>query len=631
MHSSTKSKNRSGPENPDLAILQKLHAESHAVLLDNDPEAISSLRIELQDYRTVLDNIAQGVCFFNAEQQLILSNRRYAEIYNLRPQDIPPGTTLREIIERRAAAGASPAAGIEDFISEARVIIIDTKPSTWTAKLIDGREIAMWSQKLPDGSWIATHNDITESKKMSTSLQTLIDWVPDLLFVKDINSRFLVANEATATDLSSVANTEPVTRASLIGKSDFDLYPPEVAQIFRDTEVQIMESGQGMVDLHEPTTDRYGQQKWVSMTKVPLRNDDGKIFGLIGIGRNVTEHKKGESLRDGQAHILEMIATSAPLKEILDQLVHLMEAQLTGIICSILLLDSDGVHLRHGSAPNLPDAYCKAIDGVGIGPNVGSCGTAAYLQKPVIVSDIMSDPLWADFRGLAAHHKLRSCWSTPILSHDGEVLGTFAMYSATVREPTAADMRLINVTTRIAGIAMERKRAEVRIQFMATHDALTGLPNRTLLKDRLAQAVTHAERYEQKVSVVFIDLDKFKDINDGLGHNVGDELLKTVANRMLSCVRSIDTVARLGGDEFVIVLVDQPKNINSTLEVLHRLRTTVAEPIRLMEHDLNITCSIGLANYPENGRDADSLLANADAAMYRAKDAGRDNFQFYTL
>ncbi|MEP6827548.1 MAG: EAL domain-containing protein, partial [Aestuariivirga sp.] len=210
------------------------------------------------------------------------------------------------------------------------------------------------------------------------------------------------------------------------------------------------------------------------------------------------------------------------------------------------------------------------------------------------------------------------------------VLGTFAMYSATVREPTAADMRLVNVTTRIAGIAMERKQAEERIQFMATHDALTGLPNRTLLKDRLAQAITHAERYGHCVSVVFIDLDKFKDINDNLGHNAGDELLKTVANRMVNSVRSVDTVVRMGGDEFVIVLVDRTKNIDSTVEVLHRIRTAIAEPIHLEGHDLNVTCSIGLANYPDDGADANSLLASADAAMYRAKETGRDNFQFYT-
>ena len=630
MYINSNSKKRQNPKVLDLELLQKLHAESAAFIEGNEPEVVASLKTEVQRYRTVLENIAQGVCFFNGKQQLILCNNRYAEMYHLKPEDIPLGTTLREIIARRTAAGTGPAVGVEDYLSESTVINQTSSHATRTTKLADGREIAMWNQHMPDGGWVSTHDDITEGKKKSTSLQTLIDWVPEILFVKDIESKFLVANEATATDLSLVESVQPVTREKLIGKSDFDFYPLEVAKQFRDTELKIMLSGQRVHDLQEPTVDRFGNTKWISMTKVPLRNDDGEIFGLVGIGRDITEQKKEDVLRDGQAAILEMIAMSAPITKILDQLVHLIETQMTGIICSILLLDNDGIHLRHGSAPHLPVDYCKAIDGLAIGPNVGSCGTAAYLQKPVIVSDIVTDPLWADYRDLAAQHNLRSCWSTPILSHEGGVLGTLAMYSTKTREPTAADMRLINVSTRIAGIALQRKLAEDRIQFLATHDALTHLPNRALLKDRLAQAISHAERNDCCVSVIFIDLDKFKDINDSLGHNAGDELLKTVAKRMVNCVRTVDTVVRLGGDEFVIVLSDQPKNIDATVEVLHRIRNSIAEHICLEGHDLSVTSSIGLANYPADGTDADTLLANADAAMYRAKETGRDNFQFYT-
>jgi diguanylate cyclase (GGDEF)-like protein len=210
------------------------------------------------------------------------------------------------------------------------------------------------------------------------------------------------------------------------------------------------------------------------------------------------------------------------------------------------------------------------------------------------------------------------------------VLGTFAMYSSQVREPTAAETRLVDLATHIAGIAIERKRAEDRIHFMANHDALTGLPNRTLLKDRLTQAVLYAKRYDRWATVVFIDLDNFKIVNDSLGHNVGDELLKIVAERMVACIRATDTVVRLGGDEFVILLFDQPKSADMISATLQKVRTSIAEPIRVDGHDIAVTCSIGLANYPNDGTDADALLANADAAMYRAKEIGRDNFQFYT-
>ena len=415
----------------------------------------------------------------------------------------------------------------------------------------------------------------------------------------------------------------------MIGLTDFDLHAPELAQKFRLIEQNVLNSGQPMIDEEEFVVDASGDGKWLSSTKVPLRNAQNEIFGLVGIAHDITARKQADVLRNGQAHILEMIAMSAPLEDVLDRLMRLVESQLTGIIGSVLLLDKDGSHLRHGAAPGLAKDYTNAIDGIAIGPKVGSCGTAVYRREPVIVADIMQDPLWEDYRELVSAFGYRSCWSTPILSHQGTVLGVFAMYSMTVREPAEAETRLIDFTTRIAGIAIERKLAEDQIHFMANHDVLTGLPNRALLEDRLSQAILYAQRYDRWVTVVFIDLDNFKLVNDTLGHNAGDELLKIVARRMVECVRATDTVVRLGGDEFVIVLFDQPTNVDLISETLQKIRTAIAEPVHLGEHRLRATASIGIANYPKDGAIPDTLLANADAAMYRAKEFGRDNFQFY--
>jgi diguanylate cyclase (GGDEF)-like protein/PAS domain S-box-containing protein len=465
---------------------------------------------------------------------------------------------------------------------------------------------------------------LDEREDERLSLQALIDGVPDKLWVKDADSRFVIVNKATA---SEHGRPSP---ADMIGKTDFDLYAPAVAQQFFEIERKILRSGQPTIDMDECVFDASGERKWLSTTKVVLRNDREEIFGLVGISRDITARKQADDLRNGQAQILEMIAANARLEDVLDRLMRQTESQLTGIFGSILLLDKEGTHLLHGASPSLPGAFTKAIDGAPIGPKAGSCGTAAFRREAVVVADIMNDPLWEDYRELAAEHGLRSCWSTPILSHQREVLGTFAMYSKEVREPSIAEARLVNVARRIAGIAIERKQAEERIHFMANHDALTGLPNRTLLRDRLAQSVLNAERYERWVTVAFIDLDNFKFVNDSLGHNAGDELLKIVAARMVGCVKAIDTVVRLGGDEFVILLVDQPKSEDLISATLQKISAAIAEPIHIDGHDLEVTCSIGLANYPKDGVDADALLANADAAMYRAKEIGRDNFQFYT-
>ena len=161
----------------------------------------------------------------------------------------------------------------------------------------------------------------------------------------------------------------------------------------------------------------------------------------------------------GQGQILGLIAANAPLSEILTRLVLLIEAQSPGMLCSVLLLSDDGDHVRHGAAPSLPENYVKAVDGAPIGPKHGSCGTAMYRGEPVVVTDIFEDPLWEDYRELAAGSDLRACWSTPILSGRGKVLGSFAMYYREPRTPTGDEAGLTDVATRIAGLAIEHQRA----------------------------------------------------------------------------------------------------------------------------------------------------------------------------
>jgi diguanylate cyclase (GGDEF)-like protein len=176
--------------------------------------------------------------------------------------------------------------------------------------------------------------------------------------------------------------------------------------------------------------------------------------------------------------------------------------------------------------------------------------------------------------------------------------------------------------------SIERKRYQVQLEHQANYDALTGLPNRNLLHDRLKQSV-YAQRMPRAIAVVFIDLDHFKFVNDSLGHSMGDMLLKGMAQRLQAVLRDGDTVARLGGDEFVLILNDQP-NEEVTYRAMQRITACLAEPMEVDGKELVVTCSAGISIYPQDGPDVDTLLKNADAAMYRAKEHGRNNFQFYT-
>lgn len=201
-----------------------------------------------------------------------------------------------------------------------------------------------------------------------------------------------------------------------------------------------------------------GERKVIALSAELMEQDQEKL--VLAIARDITERKRDEALLNGEREVLELIATGAILEEILDSLIRVIEAQSPEMLCSILLLDAEGTHLRHGAAPSLPPEYLRAIDGGAIGPAAGSCGTAVFRRQAVIVEDIATDPLWADYRGLALPHGLRACWSTPIFDTQGKVLGSFAMYYHQPGRPTAAHERLIEIATQIAAIAISHRRAD---------------------------------------------------------------------------------------------------------------------------------------------------------------------------
>ncbi|GIZ53103.1 putative bifunctional diguanylate cyclase/phosphodiesterase [Noviherbaspirillum aridicola] len=215
-------------------------------------------------------------------------------------------------------------------------------------------------------------------------------------------------------------------------------------------------------------------------------------------------------------------------------------------------------------------------------------------------------------------------FESQVRRHDGSVI--WISENARVVRDAAGTVQCYEGT--VVDIS-ERKVYEARIRHQATHDALTGLPNRNLLYDRLQQAIENARRNGEIAAVAFIDLDQFKFINDSLGHQVGDELLKVVAERLKSCVRAADTVARQGGDEFVLVLPHQA-GCEAVADTVRRIIAVVAEPWAVNGIQLQVTCSVGISMYPDDGQDADALLRNADSAMYKAKELGRNSFEYFS-
>src|SRR5712692_10073940 len=235
----------------------------------------------------------------------------------------------------------------------------------------------------------------------------------------------------------------------------------------------------------------HGMTRYVHGFGHPVFSASGAPGEFVGILMDVTERKRAEALRDGESRILEMIARDAPLEETLENLVRVVEAQFARLLCSVLLLDEDGQHVRHGAAPSLPEPYTQAIDGLCIGPKAGSCGTAMYRREPVVVTDILQDPLWEPYRDVAEPYGLRACWSTPILAHSGKALGSFAMYYREPRSPSPAETRALEMATHLAGIAIERKLArEERERLRQTQADLAHI-NRVTTMGELTASLAH--------------------------------------------------------------------------------------------------------------------------------------------
>jgi diguanylate cyclase (GGDEF)-like protein/PAS domain S-box-containing protein len=351
---------------------------------------------------------------------------------------------------------------------------------------------------------------------------------------------------------------------------------------------------------------------------------DGEEF-VVAYSRDIGDQVRAEGLLALQHDVLEQQAAGYPLDHVLLQMVLKLEALVPSVRATILLLHDD--HLYHCVGPSMPDAYLRAVDGLPIGPTMGSCGTAAYYNRPVECPDIANDPLWADAKELAEEFGIKASWSTPIRASDGRVIGTFALYYMECRSPDNFHRQIVEACTHLAGIAIEHREAESRVHSLAFFDPLTGLPNRSLLSDRVELALAAAQREGSALALIFLDLDRFKTINDTLGHAVGDRLLQSMAARLNAAVRESDTVCRLGGDEFVLLLPDC--DANGAVAVAEKLIAAAAEHFDIDGMALNASASLGIALYPDDGSDYDTLLKHADTAMYRAKERGRNAYCFY--
>lgn len=369
-----------------------------------------------------------------------------------------------------------------------------------------------------------------------------------------------------------------------------------------------------------------GKYIYIRSTAFKIIDSAGsQAIRLIGYHTDISKQKASELFKIKHSSILEMIAKGVAAQKVYDEIALLYESRHPGMRCSMLELD--GNVLLHGGAPSMPKAYCDAVNGLIIGPEIGSCGASTFTGKRVLVKNIETDPKWKDLKELTLPHGMRCCWSEPIMSSTKNVLGAFGMYYDYPALPNAKESADLSSAAMLTSIVMERDHNQKRMKELAYTDELTGFSSRSHLYLYLEALIERSKLNANRFALYYIDLDNFKGINDSLGHDVGDIHLQEIAERLLLLNQHIYLISRLGGDEFCILLENNDDIIIT--ELAQKCLEVVSRPSLLSGRKVIQTCSIGIARYPEDGQDLKSLLKAADTALYDAKENGKNQFSYY--
>ncbi|WP_100636390.1 EAL domain-containing protein [Marinomonas sp. ef1] len=473
-----------------------------------------------------------------------------------------------------------------------------------------------------DGVFLYTAfiQDVTSSvieRKRVEMLSLVTDKTGNAILITDASWKVVYINEGFST-LLGYENDD------LLGHTPTSVIAPHFSEDriieLRETLVNGVE-----VKIDELIKSKCGKKIWCSVMIDPAFNEAGELTNIVAILSDITQTKIHEVLH---SKIVGSLARDEPLEMIMESVCHEISRLVDDITPAILLVN--GNYLQLLSSPKLPSEYKKFLQKTPLGSDVASSGTEAYLSLPVLVTDSESAPLWDNFRGpiLPLPCGYKGCWSSPIIGSQDESVGVIAFYRKDNHPPSLFERQLVKVLAPLCSLAFDREKQRENIRHLAYYDSLTKLPNRSVLHARAEQALKNVEKNNDVLAVLFIDLDRFKLVNDSFGHHVGDKLLIEIAARINKKCLNSDICGRLAGDEFLLVVLG--KSSSDLNYFIEDLRLSFSHPIEINGSKIIPSASIGISIFPEDGHDISTLIHRADMAMYQAKKQGKGRFSFFS-